>query len=263
ISRALRLRKEMMDKTGIASEKILGAGIVIPGPFGQTGLSGLGSDLAGWQSINAKSLFEDALKLPVELSNDANAAAMSERVAQGTAQGLTNFAYLYFGAGLGLGLVNRGQLVQGAFGNAGEIGHVPINTPHGPSPLERQLSRVAVQDYMGLDVPLDIATIEDLYLRRDRRFMTWLESGADALSQAVGLIENLFDPQTIILGGAMPEAVLDHLIAHTKLPELSVSNRDDSLHLRLQRGMCGRMTATLGAASLILNRAFTPQAASL
>ena len=93
--------------------------------------------------------------------------------------------------------------------------------------------------------------------------MEWLDTGAAALSQAVGLIENLFDPQTIILGGAMPEAVLDHLIAHTDLPELSVSNRSDNPSPRLQRGTCGRMTATLGAASLILNRAFTPQADSL
>ena len=263
VSRALKLREEMLAKTGINASRLLGAGIVIPGPFGQTGLSGLGSDLAGWQRIDARSLFESALGLPVELSNDANAAAMSERVGQGTAQGLTNFAYVYFGAGLGLGLVNHGQLVEGAFGNAGEIGHVPVMTAAGPSPLEQELSRVALQNYMNFSVPLDMAAIEDLYSQRNPKILNWLESGADALSQAVGLIENLFDPQTIILGGAMPESVLDHLIAHTKLPDLSVSNRADSQQLRLQRGMCGRMTATLGAASLILNRAFTPRAASL
>lgn len=263
VSKVLKLRAEMLSKTGIDANRLLGAGLVIPGPFGQTGLSGLGSDLAGWQRLDAKTLFEDALGLPVELSNDANAAAMSERVGQGTAQGLTDFAYLYFGAGLGLGLVNHGQLVKGAFGNAGEIGHVPVMTANGPSPLEQELSRVSLQKYMNFSVPLDIATIEDLYSNRDPNILAWLDSGAMALSQAVGMIENLFDPQTIILGGAMPETVLDHLIARTQLPRLSVSNRADSQQLRLQRGICGRMTATLGAASLILNRAFTPRAASL
>lgn len=263
VSRVLRLCDEMLTKTKIPREKLLGAGLVIPGPFGQTGLSGLGSDLAGWQSIDARTLFGDALNMPVELSNDANAAAMSERVAQGTAQGLSNFAYLYFGAGLGLGLVSRGQLVEGAFGNAGEIGHISILTENGPSPLEQELSRVALQKYMNFDVPLDIATIEELYFGEDPLLLRWIETRASALSQAVALIESLFDPQTIILGGAMPEAVLDHLIACTRLPELSVSNRPDTQGFRLQRGMCGRMTATLGAASLILNRAFTPQAASL
>lgn len=262
-SKALRLHDEMLAKTGIDAKRLLGAGIVIPGPFGQTGLSGLGSDLAGWQSIDARSLFEKKLGLTVELSNDANAAAMSERVGQGTAQGLSNFAYLYFGAGLGLGIVNHGQLVEGAYGNAGEIGHIPITTINGPSPLEQELSRVSLQNHMGIGVPLDIAVIEELYFHQDPKLLAWLETGASALSQAVGLIENLFDPQTIILGGAMPEIVLDHLIARTELPALSVSNRADSQQLRLQRGICGRMTATLGAASLILNRAFTPRAASL
>jgi predicted NBD/HSP70 family sugar kinase len=116
---------------------------------------------------------------------------------------------------------------------------------------------------MGLKTPLDITAIDALYERGDVRFLRWLDAGASALSQALGVIENLLDPQTIVLGGAMPETVFDHLIANTKLPELSVSHRTDNIMPRLQRGTCGRMTATLGAASLILNRAFTPHAASL
>lgn len=256
---AVKLRDEMLTKTGTPEEKLLGAGIVMPGPFGDTGLSGLGSDLTGWQNIDARALFTTALDLKVEVSNDANAAAMSERIAQG----LHNFVYLYFGAGLGLGIVNHGHLVTGAFGNAGELGHVRIMTDHGPARLESQLSRVSIQTHMGSQTPLDITTVEALFTQRDARFMAWLDQGAAALSQAVGLVENLFDPQTTILGGAMPEAVLDHLIAHTPLPDLSVSNRADNTVPRLQRGTCGRMTATLGAASLILNHAFTPQAAAV
>ena len=259
ISKVLKLRDEMLSATGIESSKLLGAGVVIPGPFGHTGLSGLGSDLVGWQGFDAQDLFEDALGLPVEFSNDANAAAMSERIAHG----LTNFAYLYFGAGLGLGLIHQGQLITGAFGNAGEIGHVRVTTLAGSAPLEQQLSRVALQTHMGPQTVLDVSGIEALFTRSDPTLLAWLENGAAALSQALGLIENLFDPQTVILGGAMPEAVLDHLVAKTVLPELSVSNRADNPLPRLQRGTCGRMTATLGAASLILNRAFTPQLAIL
>lgn len=253
------LSQKITRDAGISPERVMGAGIVIPGPFGRTGLSGLGSDLPGWEDVDARALFSEAFDLPVELSNDANAAAMSERLAGG----LTHFAYLYFGAGLGLGLVSGGQLVEGAFGNAGEIGHVRIQTPDGPAPLETRLSRIAMKGLYEVGGPSDIDTIAKFYAAEDSRMMDWLAAGTDALSQAVALIENLFDPQTIILGGAMPEAVLDHLIAHTELPAQSVSNRAARTTPRLQRGTCGRMTATLGAAALILNRAFTPQAASL
>lgn len=259
LSKVLNLRDEMVEKTGISSDKIMGAGIVMPGPFGKTGLSGLGSDLAGWQGLNAHLLIEEALGLPVELSNDANAAAMSERITLG----LSNFAYLYFGAGIGLGIVNQGQLVSGAFGNAGEIGHIPVMTKDGFASLESQLSRVSIQTYMGSETPLDITAIDTLFANRDPKLMQWLDAGVAALSQALSIVENLLDPQTVILGGAMPEAVVDYLIAQTQLPERSVSNRADNTMPRLQRGTCGRMTATLGAASFILNRAFTPQAASL
>ncbi|MBT0957575.1 ROK family transcriptional regulator [Alphaproteobacteria bacterium KMM 3653] len=258
ISKVLKLRDEMLAKTGLSEGQLLGAGVVMPGPFGQTGLSGLGSDLAGWQSVDAAALFEEALALPVELSNDANAAAMAERMALG----LSHFAYLYFGAGLGLGIVNQGQLVTGIFGNAGEIGHVPVATPKGPLPLEALLSRVSVQEHLGKG-PLDIAALGALFAEGDKGMMDWLDGACAALSQAVGLLENLFDPQTIILGGAMPAGVLDYLVAHTELPTLSVSNRADNPHARVQAGASGRMTATLGAAALILNRAFTPQAAAL
>ena len=261
LSAALKLHAEMLEKTNATPDRLLGAGVVMPGPFGQTGLSGLGSDLTGWQSEDAAKLFEDALGIPVELSNDANAAAMAERIG-GAAQGLDNYAYLYFGAGLGLGLVNRGQLVRGAFGNAGEIGHIPVATSAGPVPLEGLVSRVAVQTYLDCGA-LDIAELDRLYRTSDAKLMAWLEDASTALPQAIALIENLFDPQTIIMGGAMPAAILDQLIAQTKLPRLSVSNRSDALSPRLQRGRCGRLTATLGAASLILNRAFTPQTASL
>jgi predicted NBD/HSP70 family sugar kinase len=140
---------------------------------------------------------------------------------------------------------------------------VRIATPSGPRPLETLVSRVSVQSQLQSHGALDIAALDAIYAAKKPDLNLWLESAADALGQAVGLIENLFDPQTIILGGAMPEAVLDHLVEATELPKLSVSNRADTTVPRLQRGASGRMTATLGAASLILNRAFTPQTAAL
>ena len=61
----------------------------------------------------------------------------------------------------------------------------------------------------------------------------------------------------------MPDALLDHLIAAVAPAEASVSNRADRTGPRLLRGSSGRMTATLGAAALILNHAFTPKIAAL
>lgn len=244
--------------THAPATRMLGAGVVMPGPFGATGISGHGSDLPGWQEVDVTAMFIEALRLPVEVSNDANAAAMAERIT-GAARGLNSYAYLYFGTGLGLGLVSDGHLIRGAFGNAGEIGHIPM--PGLGGTLESVLSRLSVQRHMWQagKTADQVADLERLIAADDPDLAQWLTGAAQALGQAMAIIENLFDPQTVILGGAMPDCILDHLVCHTPLPDLSVSHRPAPAHPRLIRGASGRMTATLGAAALVLNRAMMLQ----
>ncbi len=64
-------------------------------------------------------------KLPVTLTNDANAAAMGE-MKFGTAKGMKDFIVLTLGTGVGSGIVCNGTLLYGSDGNAGELGHVII-----------------------------------------------------------------------------------------------------------------------------------------
>lgn len=248
-----------LSETQLKKDMLLGAGIVMPGPFGDTGLSGTASELPGWNSDDPAVVFAGRLDLPVFVENDANAAAMAERM-NGSALGLDDFAYLYFGQGLGLGLVQNGQILQGAFGNAGEIGHIVVMVDGRAVELESATSRLSVQAHLarqGLSVT-DMDHLTSLYYSANRHLMLWLDQAAQTLSAALSIIENLFDPQTVILGGAMPDALLDHIIARTAPPERSVSNRPDRRHPRLMRGTSGRMTATLGAAALVLHQAFTP-----
>ncbi|MCV0426206.1 MAG: ROK family transcriptional regulator [Roseibium sp.] len=257
VEKVLNLREMMLTEAGVATQRLLGTGVVMPGPFGKTGLTGRSSDLQGWENTDAQVLFENRLGGTVALSNDANAAALSERLT-GVAQGIGSYAFVYFGKGLGLGLISEGRLISGAFGNAGELGHVPVLGPNGLVPLESILSRVSIQSHIGEEKPLDLGALERLFQQRDDRMLEWLSNAASALGQAVLQLENILDPQTVILGGAMPGSLIDHLIEICPLANSSVSNRPDNPFPRLQRGTCGRMTATLGAASLVLHRAFTP-----
>lgn len=249
----------VLTETQIGKGALMGAGIVMPGPFGDTGLTGTDSELPGWNTGDPAEIFANTLDLPVFVENDANAAAMAERM-NGIARGLDDFAYLYFGQGLGLGLVQKGQILQGAFGNAGEIGHIQVLVDGQAVALESATSRLSVQAFLARE-GLEVTNMEDLislYSSANRHLLLWLDNAAQALSSALSIIENLFDPQTVILGGAMPDVLLDHIIARTALPERSVSNRPDRVHPRLMRGTSGRMTATLGAAALVLHQAFTP-----
>ena len=68
-------------------------------------------------------MFQEALGIPVVLTNDANAAAIGE-MAYGAARGMKNFIVITLGTGVGSGIVVNGQIVYGSDGFAGELGHV-------------------------------------------------------------------------------------------------------------------------------------------
>ncbi|WP_226780421.1 ROK family transcriptional regulator [Oceaniglobus trochenteri] len=261
-AKVLALRDLALSQTGVPADRILGAGVVVPGPFGTTSLKDEATELPGWAQIDMSAWFTRAFGLPAHVENDANAAAMAEHVS-GAARELSHYAFLYFGTGLGLGLVSEGRLVRGAFGNAGEIGHVTMPTASGGVVLEQAVSRLSIARHLaghGIDAP-DSASLAQLYDQGCPALIDWLDQAALPLAHAVSLVENLFDPQAVILGGALPDTLIDHLIAAMPLDERSVANRPDRTTPRLLRGASGRMTAALGAASLIVNRTFTPQLA--
>lgn len=71
------------------------------------------------------SMFSDKLGVPVALTNDANAAALGEKI-YGSARGMKNFIEITLGTGVGSGIVINGELVYGCDGFAGELGHVTM-----------------------------------------------------------------------------------------------------------------------------------------
>ncbi len=259
----LALSNEVMRDAGVPRDRMLGAGIVMPGPFEATGLEGSASELPLWHDTDLVTWFTDLLGVPVLVSNDANAAAVSERVT-GAAKGLNSYAFLYFGTGLGMGIVQDGRLVTGAFGNAGEIGHIPVPSVNGTAPLETLVSRLSVQRYLAT-AGIKVRSSEDIsraYAACQPALMDWLSAASGPLSTAIAIVENMLDPETVILGGAMPDAIIDHFLTSVTLPDRSVSHRSDRDVPRLMRGRSGRMTATLGGAALIINRTFMPQIAA-
>lgn len=244
-------------------DRVIGAGVVMPGPFGATGLSGAASDLPGWAELDANALISEALELQVIIENDASAAAMAEMVS-GRGQGIDDFAYLYFGTGIGLGVICNRAILRGARGNAGEIGHIPVAHQGTMLPLEQIASRMALRQRLS-QTGIEAETtdmLEALFREANPVLMGWVEDAAGALSQAILMVENLSDPDTIIAGGAMPRVLLQAVLDLVQLSERSVANRPGRAHPRLLCGTCGPLTATQGAAALIINHAFTPRMAA-
>lgn len=75
-------------------------------------------------------MFEEAIGVPVAITNDANAAAIGE-MTYGVARGMKNFIMITLGTGVGSGIVVNGELVYGSDGFAGELGHVTMVRKNG------------------------------------------------------------------------------------------------------------------------------------
>jgi len=84
-----------------------------------------------WKGILplAKTL-EDEFSVPVVVTNDANAAAVGEMIFGG-AKDMKDFIVITLGTGLGAGIVSNGQLINGANGFAGELGHTTVTYGNG------------------------------------------------------------------------------------------------------------------------------------
>ncbi len=75
-----------------------------------------------WGIVNVLEIIKKYTMLPAAITNDANAAALGEMLF-GAAKGMKDFIVITLGTGLGSGIVVNGELVYGADGFAGELGH--------------------------------------------------------------------------------------------------------------------------------------------
>jgi glucokinase len=105
--------------------RIKGIGVGAPNGNIYTGNIEYAPNLPWKGIIPLARMLQDKFKIPVRLTNDANAAAVGEMM-YGAAQGMKDFIMITLGTGVGSGIVANGQLVYGHDGFAGELGHTTI-----------------------------------------------------------------------------------------------------------------------------------------
>jgi glucokinase len=115
---------ELIDKVGGVG-RIKGIGVGAPNGNIYTGTIEYAPNLPWKGIIPLAKMIQDKTKLPVKLTNDANAAAVGE-MKYGAAQGMKDFIMITLGTGVGSGIVANGQLIYGHDGFAGELGHTII-----------------------------------------------------------------------------------------------------------------------------------------
>lgn len=245
---AFALVEKMMAelKDGLRGGRLLGAGLALPGPFDVESMSFVGSTtMAGWKNVDIGQRLADATGLPAFFENDMTAAALGEQL-YGLGQQLSDYYYLFFSVGLGGAMMHDGLVMRGAWGNAGEIGHIPALPDGEPCPCG---NCGCLERYLSLDA----------FNRRGLSEADWVREIAPIFRNAIRTIENLFDPEAIVLGGLAPQSLIDQLATLVDGLNSSVSARSDRRHPRVLVASDCQHSALRGAAALAVFGALSPR----
>ncbi|WP_329238534.1 ROK family protein [Actinoallomurus sp. NBC_01490] len=117
--------------TGVERSRVRAVGLDTPGPASADGvISSKGATnfpQPAWWGFDVRTALEERLGLPVVYNNDGNAAALYAHHAHFGAEAAEHSSIsAIVGTGLGGGVIEAGQVVRGAAGMAGELGHVHI-----------------------------------------------------------------------------------------------------------------------------------------
>jgi len=237
LKRIEKAMNEALESAGVQKDQIEAIGIGAPGLVDSArGVVVQLTNLPGWHNVPLARALQEWRDVPVMVSNDVRMAAVGEHRV-GAGQGVHSMVAVFIGTGIGGGIIMNDQLWVGWRASAGEVGHM-IVLADGPyavgsgtrGSIEALASRSAIERDLRAGLAAGRQSIlSELLAGKDSKAIT---SGtlAKALSSddplttevlrragyylglhASALI-NAFDPQMLIYGGGVIEALGDWLL---------------------------------------------------
>src|SRR3982751_6615221 len=186
-------------RSSLPSYTLSGVGIGIPGFIDRdTGVVVGSANLPGFLGFPVRDAFHKHLGTRIVLENDANAAALGE-MWMGAGRGVKELILITLGTGIGGGIVVGGEVLSGAQGMAGEIGHmtvIPDGNPCGCGNcgcLEKHASATAIAGMgrmMQLGTDITAATVHKLATDGNPSAILIFESVGKALGIALANLIN-------------------------------------------------------------------------
>ncbi|MXZ00708.1 ROK family glucokinase [Candidatus Poribacteria bacterium] len=269
--------QKAIDKSGVNEVSIEAIGIGAPGPLDPaTGVVIFAPNL-GWRDVPLKAELEGRTGIPTFVDNDVNVGTLGEH-AFGAAQGVQNVVGIFVGTGIGGGIILNGELFHGASKTAGEIGHIIVKAG-GPrcgcgtrGCLEAIASRTAMAKQFrkaikkkGKKSVLTKLTDGDLGVIRsgvlvkairanDKLTLKVFKKATKYLGIGVGSIVNFLNPDMIVLGGGVVEALDDTFIDNIRTYAEKYALPNTLNGVQIVPAKLGDNSGILGAAALARQR---------
>jgi glucokinase len=257
----------------ISSIKAIGIGS--PGPLNtEKGIVCNAVNLPGWIDIPLRDKLQNSFGIPVNLENDANAAAYGEYW-HGAGEGASIMVAFTLGTGVGGGIIIRGHLLRGSSDGAGELGHMTI-VPNGDicscgnyGCLESYASATALvrrtksklnsgadsilSKWISEGKILSAKLINDAHLSNDSFATSCFEEAAYYLGIGVANVVTTLNPDIVVIGGGMIKA--GEVIMKPVRREVKKRIFDRlSESLRIVPARLGNDAGMIGAAGLVIER---------
>jgi glucokinase len=227
------------------------------------------ANLEAIEGIPLKEELGGRTRLRVTVENDANAAAWGE-FRFGAGKDVEDLILVTLGTGVGGGVISHGDLLRGARGTGGELGHITV-LPTGPrcgcgnrgclealasgTAIARRAQKAATEQPDSLlgrlaeeRAPLG-EDVLDLARRGDGAAVKVLREAGTWLGVGLATFVNIFDPEVIAIGGGVSAA--GDLVLEPARRELRLRSHSPSRDLvSVRKATLGAKSGMLGAAAL-------------
>jgi predicted NBD/HSP70 family sugar kinase len=167
------------------------------------------SPLMGWRGVPVAELLGKRIKLPIVVTNDVRALTVAEHWF-GVGVNADSFAVVTIGSGIGCGLYINGEVVSGAYGVSGELGHLPL----APGDLVCTCGRRGcVETVASSDAilsrtrettgraDLDLASAVKLAHEGDDHAREAFDRAGEVIGAALAAMVNLVGPELVMIAG--------------------------------------------------------------
>ena len=178
--------------------------------------------------LNIGDILKKEFNKEIILGNDVEIATIGEMYF-GAGKDETDFVCIFVGTGIGSGIVQNGRIRYGATGTAGEIGHIIVDFGGrscgcgGCGCLEAYASRLAIEkriigalkkgrksdivNYLEENKPIKTSMLKKSLDNKDDLVVQIINEASDYLASGLASVINFYNPEKIVLGGGLMDAI--------------------------------------------------------
>lgn len=262
--------KEVLEASGKTIEEIENIGLGAAGQVNREEGIIINAPNLDCKDLNIRQELQKEFNKPILLGNDVEIATIGEMYF-GAGRNEKDFVCIFVGTGIGSGIVQNGRIRYGATGTAGEIGHIIVDVGGrscgcgGCGCLEAYASRLAIEkritgalkkgrksdieNYLVEDKPIKTSMLRKSLENKDELVMQILNEAAEYLASGLASVINFYNPNMIILGGGLMNAIDYFYERSTEIARIKALPTPAS-NIKFEKAQLGDFSGVIGAALL-------------